>query len=137
MNDETRYENGMAVRRAVLGDAHVDRSIANRDELTEEFQNMITRYAWGEIWTREGLPRHTRSLVTIAMMVALNREAELALHLRAARNNGVSREEIKEVLLQSAIYCGVPAANSAFHLAQKVFGEQDGAAELEREEPTA
>jgi 4-carboxymuconolactone decarboxylase len=137
MNDETRYENGMAVRRAVLGDDHVERSIANRDELTEEFQNLITRYAWGEIWTREGLPRHTRSLVTIAMMVALNREAELALHLRAARNNGVSREEIKEVLLQTAIYCGVPAANSAFHLAQKVFGEQDGTAEFEREEPTA
>jgi 4-carboxymuconolactone decarboxylase len=137
MNDETRYENGMTVRRAVLGDAHVDRSIANRVELTEEFQNLITRYAWGEIWTREGLPRHTRSLVTIAMMVALNREAELALHLRAAHNNGVSRDEIKEVLLQTAIYCGVPAANSAFHLAQKVFGEQDGTAGFEREEPTA
>jgi len=136
MNDETRYEAGMAVRRAVLGDAHVDRSIANRVELTEEFQNLITRYAWGEIWTREGLPRHTRSLVTIAMMVALNREAELALHLRAARNNGVSRDEIKEVLLQTAIYCGVPAANSAFHLAQKVFREQDDAAGIEREEPT-
>jgi 4-carboxymuconolactone decarboxylase len=137
MNDETRYENGMTVRRAVLGDAHVDRSIANRVEQTEEFQNLITRYAWGEIWTREGLPRHTRSLVTIAMMVALNREAELALHLRAARNNGVSREEIKEVLLQTAIYCGVPAANSAFHLAQKVFGEQDGTEGIEREEPIA
>ena len=126
MNDEERYEAGMQVRRAVLGDAHVDRSIANRTEVTEEFQNLITRYAWGEIWTREGLPRHTRSLLTISMMVALNRSEELALHLRAARNNGVTRDEIKEVLLQTAIYCGVPAANSAFHLADRIFREQDG-----------
>ncbi|AIO35397.1 4-carboxymuconolactone decarboxylase [Burkholderia pseudomultivorans] len=128
MDDQQRYEAGMKVRRAVLGDAHVDRSIENRTEVTEEFQNLITRYAWGEIWTREGLPRHTRSLLTIAMMVALNRGEELALHLRAARNNGVTRDEIKEVLLQTAIYCGVPAANSAFHLADKIFKEQDGAA---------
>jgi 4-carboxymuconolactone decarboxylase len=125
MNDEQRYEAGMGVRRAVLGDAHVDRSIANRTEVTEEFQNFITRYAWGEIWTRDGLPRHTRSLLTIAMMVALNRSEELALHLRAARNNGVTRDQVKEVLLQTAIYCGVPAANSAFHLADRVFREQD------------
>ncbi|MGU7785257.1 4-carboxymuconolactone decarboxylase [Burkholderia sp. PU8-34] len=128
MDDQQRYEAGMKVRRAVLGDAHVDRSIENRTEVTEEFQNLITRYAWGEIWTRDGLPRHTRSLLTIAMMVALNRSEELALHLRAARNNGVSRDEIKEVLLQTAIYCGVPAANSAFHLADKIFKEQDEAA---------
>jgi 4-carboxymuconolactone decarboxylase len=125
MNDDQRYEAGMKVRRAVLGDAHVDRSLANRTEVTEEFQNFITRYAWGEIWTRDGLPRHTRSLLTIAMMVALNRGEELALHLRAARNNGVTREQVKEVLLQTAIYCGVPAANSAFHLADKIFKEQD------------
>ncbi|WP_176055573.1 4-carboxymuconolactone decarboxylase [Paraburkholderia caribensis] len=125
MNDDQRYDAGMGVRRAVLGDAHVDRSLANRTEVTEEFQNFITRYAWGEIWTREGLPRHTRSLLTIAMMVALNRGEELALHLRAARNNGVTREQVKEVLLQTAVYCGVPAANSAFHLADKVFKEQD------------
>ncbi|ALP64993.1 4-carboxymuconolactone decarboxylase [Paraburkholderia caribensis] len=125
MNDDQRYDAGMGVRRAVLGDAHVDRSLANRTEVTEEFQNFITRYAWGEIWTREGLPRHTRSLLTIAMMVALNRSEELALHLRAARNNGVTREQVKEVLLQTAVYCGVPAANSAFHLADKVFKEQD------------
>ena len=125
MNDDQRYEAGMGVRRAVLGDAHVDRSLVNRTEVTEEFQNFITRYAWGEIWTREGLPRHTRSLLTIAMMVALNRSEELALHLRAARNNGVTRDQVKEVLLQTAIYCGVPAANSAFHLADKVFKEQD------------
>jgi 4-carboxymuconolactone decarboxylase len=125
MKDEERYEAGMQVRRAVLGDAHVDRSLENRTALTEEFQDFITRYAWGEIWTREGLPRHTRSLLTIAMMVALNRSEELALHLRAAANNGVTRDEIKEVLLQTAIYCGVPAANSAFHLADKIFREQD------------
>ncbi|TDG06118.1 4-carboxymuconolactone decarboxylase [Paraburkholderia guartelaensis] len=125
MNDEDRYEAGMKVRRAVLGDTHVDRSLANRTEVTEEFQNFISRYAWGEIWTRDGLPRHTRSLLTIAMMVALNRSEELALHLRAARNNGVTRDEIKEVLLQTAIYCGVPAANSAFHLADRIFREQD------------
>ncbi|KVW35742.1 4-carboxymuconolactone decarboxylase [Burkholderia ubonensis] len=127
MDDQQRYEAGMKVRRAVLGDAHVDRSLESRTEVTEEFQNLITRYAWGEIWTRDGLPRHTRSLLTIAMMVALNRGEELALHLRAARNNGVTRDEIKEVLLQTAIYCGVPAANSAFHLADRIFKEQDGA----------
>jgi 4-carboxymuconolactone decarboxylase len=128
MNEDDRYEAGLKVRRAVLGDAHVDRSIANRTDLTEEFQKLISRYAWGEIWTREGLPRHTRSLLTIAMMVALNRSEELALHLRSARNNGVTRDEIKEVLLQTAIYCGVPAANSAFHLADKIFSEQDAQA---------
>ncbi|WDD90919.1 4-carboxymuconolactone decarboxylase [Burkholderia sp. FERM BP-3421] len=127
MDDEQRYEAGLTVRRAVLGDAHVDRSLANRSAVTTEFQDLITRYAWGEIWTRDGLPRHTRSLLTIAMMVALNRAEELALHLRAARNNGVTRDEIKEVLLQAAIYCGVPAANSAFHLAEKIFSEQDAA----------
>lgn len=124
MTDDERYEAGMKVRRAVLSDAHVDRSLANRTELTTEFQNFITRYAWGEIWTRDGLPRHTRSLITIAMMVALNRSEELALHLRAAKNNGVTQDEIKEVLLQTAVYCGVPAANSAFHLAQKIFDEE-------------
>lgn len=128
MTDEERYEAGMQVRRAVLGDAHVDRSLANRNAMTSEFQDLITRYAWGEIWTRETLPRHTRSLLTIAMMVALNRGEELALHLRAAKNNGVTRDEIKEVLMQTAIYCGVPAANSAFHLADKLFREDDAAA---------
>ncbi|MDR5750930.1 MULTISPECIES: 4-carboxymuconolactone decarboxylase [unclassified Caballeronia] len=127
MTEDERYDAGLGVRRAVLGDAHVDRSLANRTDLTTEFQNLITRYAWGEIWTRPGLPRHTRSLVTIAMMVALNRSEELALHLRAAKNNGVSRDEIKEILMQTAIYCGVPAANSAFHLAQKIFDEDDKA----------
>ncbi|MFS0756741.1 4-carboxymuconolactone decarboxylase [Noviherbaspirillum sp. 1P10PC] len=129
MDDKERHAAGMAVRRAVLGDAHVDRAQAKRTELTSEFQDMITRYAWGEIWTRPGLPRHTRSLMTICMMVALNREEELKLHLRAASNNGVTRDEIKEALLQAAIYCGVPAANSAFALAQEVFREMDASAD--------
>jgi 4-carboxymuconolactone decarboxylase len=128
MDDQERYAKGMEVRRAVLGSAHVDRAQGNLNEFNSEFQNLITRYAWGEIWTRPGLPRHTRSLLTIAMMVALNREEELKLHLRAASNNGVSREEIKEVLLQAAIYCGVPAANSAFHMAQEVFRQMDAEA---------
>lgn len=127
MDEKERYEAGMQVRRAVLGDAHVDRAQANRTPLTGDFQDLITRYAWGEIWTRPGLTRHTRSLMTICMMVALNREEELKLHLRAASNNGVTRDEIKEALLQTAIYCGVPAANSAFALAQKVFAEMDAA----------
>jgi len=124
-DDAARYEAGLSVRRDVLGSAHVDRSLQRISPLTEEFQNLITRYAWGEIWTREGLPRHTRSLITIAMMVALNRSEELKLHLRAAANNGVTRDEIKEVLLQTAIYCGVPAAYSAFHMAEEVFAELD------------
>jgi 4-carboxymuconolactone decarboxylase len=126
MDDKERYGAGMKVRREVLGDAHVDRSAAKlTDPLQSEFQELITRYAWGEIWTRPGLPRHTRSLLTIAMMVALNRGEELRLHLRAAANNGVTRDEIKEVLLQCAIYCGVPAANSAFHAAEEVFRQVD------------
>ena len=127
MDEQERHAAGMTVRRAVLGDAHVDRAQAKKTELTSEFQDMITRYAWGEIWTRPGLARHTRSLMTICMMVALNREEELKLHLRAASNNGVSRDEIKEALLQAAIYCGVPAANSAFALAQEVFREMGAA----------
>ena len=113
----------MKVRRAVLGDAHVDRTVARANDFNREFQDLITRYAWGEIWTRPGLPRHTRSLLTVAMMVALNRSEEFKLHVRAAFNNGVTREEIREVLLQCAIYCGVPAANSAFHMAEEVFGQ--------------
>ena len=118
MDQRERYGQGMKVRRAVLGDAHVDRSLKNRNEFNEEFQDFITRYAWGEIWTRPGLPRKTRSLITLAMMVALNRSDEFRMHVRAAINNGVTRDEIKEVLLQTAIYCGVPAANSAFHIAE-------------------
>lgn len=128
MDERERYEKGMAVRRAVLTDAHVDRTIARKNAFNEEFQDLITRYAWGEIWTRPGLPRHTRSLLTVAMMVALNRADEFRLHVRAAANNGVTRDQIREVLMQSAIYCGVPAANNAFHLAEEVFAEMDKAA---------
>jgi len=125
MDEYERYANGVEVRRAVLGDKHVNRALENKNSFNEEFQDLITRYAWGEIWTRPGLPRHTRSLITIAMMVALNRGEELRLHVRAAANNGVTRDEIREVLLQAAIYCGVPAANSAFHAAEEVLAEQE------------
>lgn len=126
MDEHARFEQGLAVRKEVLGEAHVNRSLASATRLNRDFQDLITRYAWGEIWTRPGLPRHTRSLLVIATMVALNREAELKLHLRAAANNGVTLDEITEVLLQSAIYCGVPAANSAFHLAAEIFAEELG-----------
>ena len=128
MDESERRERGMAKRRKVAGNAYVDSAIASKTAFTEEFQDLITRYAWGEIWTRPGLPRHTRSLLTIAMMVALGRDGELRLHLRAASNNGVTRDEIQETLLQTAIYCGVPAANHAFHLAQTVFAEMDAEA---------
>ena len=124
MDDHEKHETGMEIRRAVLGDAHVDRTRVSA--FNQDFQDLITRYAWGEIWARPGLPRHSRSLVTLAMMVALNRPEEFRLHLRAALNNGVTRDEIKEVLLQAAIYCGLPAANSAFHAAEEVFNEIDG-----------
>lgn len=125
MDDHDRYEQGMKMRRAVLGDPHVDRSEKNTNDFNREYQDLITRYAWGEIWPRPGLARHTRSLITIALMVALNRSEELRMHIRAAFNNGVSRAEIKEVLLHTAIYCGLPAANSAFHAAEAVFAEMD------------
>ncbi|HTI86576.1 MAG TPA: 4-carboxymuconolactone decarboxylase [Alphaproteobacteria bacterium] len=122
MDERKRYEAGMKMRREVLGDAYVDQVQKKVTAFNEEFQDLITRYAWGDIWTRPGLDRMTRSLITIAMMVALNREAELRLHIRAAENNGVTRDEIMECLMQTAIYCGVPAANEAFHIAQEVFG---------------
>jgi 4-carboxymuconolactone decarboxylase len=121
MDEKKRHEEGMKIRRAVLEDAHVDQAIATQNEFTAEFQELITRYAWGEIWTRPDLDRKTRSLITIAMMVALNRSEELQLHLKAALKNGATRVEIKEVLLQAAIYCGVPAANHAFRMAEQVF----------------
>jgi 4-carboxymuconolactone decarboxylase len=127
MNEEDRFDAGMEVRREVLGDEHVDRAQRSTTAFNAEFQDLITRYAWGEIWTRPGLPRHTRSLLTLALMVALNRNEEFSMHVRASANNGVTRDEIKETLLQCAIYCGVPAANTAFHLAQKVFAEMDAA----------
>ncbi len=125
MDENERYEAGMRMRRSVLGDAHVDRAEASMDAFDEEFQNLITRYAWGEIWTRPGLAPHTRSLVTIALMVALNRGEELRLHLRAAANNGVTAEEMCEVLLHCAVYCGVPAANAAFHAAKEILNESE------------
>ena len=128
MDERDRYAKGMEVRRAVLGDAHVDRAESKRDAFNEEFQELITRHAWGEIWTRPGLPRHTRSLLTIGLMVALNRSDEFKLHVRAAFNNGVTRDEIKEVLMQCAIYAGIPAANSAFHMAEEVFAQMDSSA---------
>jgi len=118
-----RKEKGMEVRRAVLGDAHVDRAEASRTHFTDEFQDLLTRYAWGEIWTRPGLDRRTRSCITVAMLVALNRNEELALHVRAALTNGVTADELKEILLQTAVYCGVPAANTAFGVAAKVLAE--------------
>ena len=124
MDESERYERGMAVRRAVLGEAHVEAALGGRTALTHEFQDLLTRYAWGEIWDRPGLPRHTRSLLTIAMLVALNRPEELRLHLRAARNNGVTPDEIKELLLHAAVYCGVPAANAAFRLAAEELSSE-------------
>ena len=118
------YENGMRVRRAVLGEDHVDRATAAADHMTADYQDLITRYAWGDIWTRPGLDRRTRSVITITALVANGHYAELAIHLRAAQRNGLTRAEIVEVLLQTAIYCGVPAANSAFEVAQRVFREE-------------
>jgi 4-carboxymuconolactone decarboxylase len=118
------YERGMEVRRDVLGDEHVDRAIARTTEFTADFQDLITRYAWGEIWTRPGLDRKTRSCVTLTALVAGGHVHELAMHIRAARRNGLTPDEIKEVLLQTAIYSGVPAANSAFAVAQEVLAEE-------------
>ena len=125
MDERKRYDEGMKARRAVLGDAHVDRALKNRTKFNEPFQELITRYAWGEIWNRPGLPKKTRSLLTLAMLVALNRSDEFRMHVKAALSIGVSHDEIQEVLLQAAIYCGVPAANSAFHIAEDVFDSVD------------
>jgi len=125
MDERERYRKGLEVRRAVLGDEHVDRALARQDDLDAEFQELITRHAWGEIWTRPGLPRGTRSLLALAMTVALNRAEEFRLHLRGAARNGVRREEVKELLLQAAVYCGLPAANAAFRMAREVFEEMD------------
>ncbi len=118
---DTAFDRGMEVRRAVLGDAHVDRAEASRTPLTADFQDFLTRYAWGEVWTRPGLDRRTRSCITVAMLVALNRTEELAMHLRGALRSGVTSDELREVLLQTAVYCGVPAANTAFRVASEVL----------------
>ena len=115
------YDEGMHVRREVLGDEHVDAAIERTTEFTAGFQDLITRYVWGEIWTRPGLDRRTRSCITLTVLVALGREHELAMHVRAALRNGLTPDEIGEVLLQCAVYCGVPAANSAFAIAQRVI----------------
>jgi 4-carboxymuconolactone decarboxylase len=119
------FDRGMDVRRAVLGSEHVDRSIANATDFTADFQDFITRYAWGDVWSRPGLERKTRSLLTIAMMASLGRYDELRLHVRATRNTGVTRDEVREVLLQVAVYAGVPAANSAYHHAAEAYREMD------------
>ena len=118
-------DDGMTTRREVLGDEHVDRAVAGTTPFTADFQDLITRYAWGEIWSRPGLDRRTRSCITITALVATGREHELAMHVRAALRNGLTPDEIKEVLLQCAVYCGVPAANGAFAIAQRVL-EEDG-----------
>ena len=120
----TKYDDGMAVRREVLGDEHVDRATDRITDLDRDFQAMITEYAWGTVWTRPGLDRRTRSLITITALVARGHHEELAMHLRAARRNGVTVEEIGETLLQSAIYCGVPDANTAFRIAREVLSEE-------------
>ena len=118
-------DDGMRIRREVLGDEHVDRAVERTTPETADFQDFITRYAWGEIWARPGLDRRTRSAITLTALVALNREHELAMHIRAALRNGLTREEITEVLLQSAVYCGVPAANGAFAIYREVLAELD------------
>ena len=122
MSDDP-YERGMEVRREVLGDDHVDRAIRSTTDLTADFQSLVTRYAWGEIWTRPGLDRRTRSCIMLTALIALNRPDELEMHLHAALRNGLTAEEIREVLLHSAVYCGVPAANSAFAIARRVLGD--------------
>jgi 4-carboxymuconolactone decarboxylase len=127
MEDSERYEKGVEIRREVLGNDHVDRANAKVNEFNGPYQEFITRYAWGEIWGRSGLTRRERSLITLAMLVALNREAEFRMHVRAAFRNGVTVEELRELLLQSGVYCGLPAANAAMKAAEEVISEtKDG-----------
>jgi 4-carboxymuconolactone decarboxylase len=123
-SDDDRRATGMSVRRAVLGDAHVDRAVAATTEFTAPFQDLVTRYAWGDVWARDGLDRRTRSCITLAVLTTLRAEGEIAMHVRGALRNGVSREEISEILLHTAVYAGAPAANSAFAIAQSVFDEE-------------
>ena len=125
MNDEERHEQGMNVRRGVLGDEHVDRAVANTTDLTAPFQDFITRYAWGDVWARDGLDRRTRSIVTLTALTALRAENEIAMHVRAAITNGLTPAEITEVLLHTAVYAGLPAANAAFAIAQRTLAELD------------
>ena len=121
--DKTRYEKGLAVRRAVLGSEYVDKSLRSADDFSRPMQELVTEYCWGEIWTRPGLDRRTRSFLNLAMLTALNRPHEIRLHVRGALNNGLTKEELMEVFLQSAIYCGVPAALDAMRVAKEVFAE--------------
>lgn len=123
LTDQERYDQGMVVRRAVLSDAHVDRSIANTSELTADFQDFITRVAWGDVWSRPGLQRRERSIAVLTSLIAHGHHEELAMHLRAALRNGLTQDEIREVILQSAVYSGVPAANTAFRIASEVFAD--------------
>lgn len=122
--EDPLHERGMQIRREVLGDEHVDAAVSRTTGFTADFQDLITRYAWGEIWSRPGLDRRTRSCITLTALLALGRLEELELHVRAALRNGLSEDEIKEVIMHGAIYCGVPAANSAFAIAQRVLAEQ-------------
>ncbi len=124
LTDEERYDRGMAVRREVLSNAHVDRAVANTTGLTADFQDFITRVAWGDIWSRPGLDRRSRSVAVLTALIALGHHEELAMHLRAALRNGLTVDEVKEVILQAGLYCGVPAANTAFRIASEVFAEQ-------------
>ncbi|MET8258004.1 4-carboxymuconolactone decarboxylase [Micromonospora sp. NPDC005553] len=126
MNDHERHQAGMAVRRQVLGDAHVDRAVAGTDKFTADFQDFITRYAWGEVWSRPGLDRRTRSCITLAVLATLHHDEELAMHVRAALRNGLSPEEVAEVLLQVGVYAGVPAANRAFKVARETLRQEAG-----------
>ena len=123
MTDDELYQQGMKARREVLGDAHVDRALANATEFTAPWQDFITKHAWGAVWTRDGLDRRTRSAITLTALTALGRENEIAMHVRAALRNGLTQEEIGEVLIHTAVYAGVPAANAAFAIAQGVFDE--------------
>nr|WP_044553296.1 4-carboxymuconolactone decarboxylase [Azospirillum lipoferum] len=125
MKDKDLYDRGMAVRRSVLGDAHVDRSLERATDFDADFQEFITKTAWGQIWTRPGLDIRTRSMLTIAMLAALGKDGELKLHIRATRNTGVTRDEVKEILMQAAVYAGIPAANHAIALARAVYAEMD------------
>ena len=126
MSDDELYEKGMEVRRAVLGDAHVDAANANATGFTTPWQEFITKHAWGAVWTRDGLDRRTRSVITLTALTALGRENEIAMHVRAALGNGLTQEEIAEVLIHTSVYAGVPAANAAFAIAQRVFDEGPG-----------
>jgi 4-carboxymuconolactone decarboxylase len=125
---ESTFERGLGIRKEVLGAEHVERSLARADDFNRPYQELITEYCWGAVWGRPGLPRKTRSLLNLAMLTALNREDEFKLHVRAAFRNGVTKDEISEVLLQATIYCGVPAANSAFNQAREVFAQMEGEA---------